>query len=214
MGSLFFKALIDTRLYPLTDRNVSGLSHAQQVIKLSEGGVTLVQLREKFLPSLAFYREVVVALQVARRLGVTVVINDRVDIALASKADGVHLGQDDLPADVARCLLGDGAIIGLSTHNREQALLAAKLPIDYIAIGPIFATGTKESSNTPVGLSGLLRVREAIGEMPLVAIGGITTVNSKQVLDAGADAVAVITDLWNPREQVIAQTTQLLHRQS
>lgn len=211
MSSIFLNALAGTRLYPLTDRCLSGLSHAEQVSHLSKGGALLVQLREKLLSPLEFYREAAAALRVARERGVKIIINDRVDIALALKADGVHLGQDDLPPEAARRLLGPEVIIGFSTHNFEQARLAAKLPIDYIAIGPIFATSTKQASESPAGLTGLQRVRQAVGKTPLVAIGGITSENSQDVIDAGADAIAVISDIWSSPGEVVAHTRRLLH---
>ncbi|MGI9068736.1 MAG: thiamine phosphate synthase [Pyrinomonadaceae bacterium] len=212
MSSLFLNNLANTRLYPLTDRRLSGLSHAEQVAHLSKGGATLVQLREKILSSFEFYREAAEAVCIARERRVKIIINDRVDIALALKADGVHLGQDDLPAEDARKLLGPEVIIGFSTHNLEQAFLSTKMPIDYIAIGPIFSTATKQSSEPPLGLDGLSQVRQAVPEIPLVAIGGITSQNSQAVLDAGADAIAVISDIWNVSGQVAAHTEILLHR--
>jgi len=158
--------------------------------------MTIVQLREKNLSPVEFYREAEQAIIVARRHGVKLIINDRVDIALALKADGVHLGQDDLPVEAARRILGNAVIIGLSTHNLEQAKQAARLPIDYLAIGPIFPTGTKESANPPVGLAGLAEVRRTAAGIPLVAIGGIDASNRNQVLAAGADALAMIRDIW------------------
>ncbi len=197
MSSIFLDALAKTRLYPITDRALSGLSHAEQVSQLSENGATLVQLREKTLSSLEFFREAAEALNLAHERGMKIIINDRVDIALALKADGVHLGQEDLPPQAARRLLGAAAIIGFSTHNLEQARLAAKLPVDYLAIGPIFATSTKQTSDSPVGIRGLQLVRHAVGRIPLVAIGGITSLNGQDVLDAGADAVAVISEIWS-----------------
>jgi thiamine-phosphate pyrophosphorylase len=211
MSSLFLNALANTRLYPITDRRLSGVSHAAQVSHLSKGGASLVQLREKTLSPFEFYREAAEAVCTARERRVKIIINDRVDIALALKADGVHLGQDDLPAEAARELLGPEVIIGFSTHNLEQALLSTKMPIDYIAIGPIFSTATKTSFEPVVGLDGLSQVRQAIGEIPLVAIGGITSQNSQSVLDAGADAIAVISDIWNASGQFAAQTESLLH---
>ena len=196
MSSNFLNALAGTRLYPLTDRALSGLSHAEQVLRLSKAGAKVVQLREKVLSPRDFYLEAEAALLVARARGIKVIINDRVDIAVALRADGVHLGQDDMPPEAARRLLGPDVIIGFSTHNLEQARHAAKLPVDYIALGPIFATSTKQSSNPPVGLSGLRDAREAIGAIPLVAIGGITFDNRDDVLGAGADATAIIRDIW------------------
>src|SRR5215211_841088 len=128
------------RVYPLTDVQLSGLSHAEQVRLLSLGGATLVQLREKQMLPKEFYEEARAAVAVAAQCGVQLIINDRVDVALAVGASGVHLGQDDLPPQAARKLLGDQAILGYSTHNIEQAIQASKLPIDYLAIGPIFST--------------------------------------------------------------------------
>jgi len=196
MSSNFVNALAGGRLYPLTDRSLSQFSHAEQVTRLADQGATLIQLREKLLHPFEFYQEAAAAMHVARDRNVKIVINDRVDIALALKADGVHLGQDDLPPEAARRLLGPQAIIGFSTHSPEQARLAANLPIDYIAIGPVFATSTKVASEPTLGSGGLRQVRLVVGRIPLVAIGGITSENSPDVIAAGADAVAMISDIW------------------
>jgi thiamine-phosphate pyrophosphorylase len=210
MSSNFLDALAGTRLYPLTDRSASGLSHADQLLQLSDSGASLVQLREKTASPLEFYAQADMALRIARERGLKVIINDRVDIALALKADGVHLGQDDLSPEAARRILGPEAIIGFSTHDTSQALAATQLPIDYIAIGPIFPTATKEQSNRPIGLEGLRLVRQALGTTPLVAIGGITFENSSSVLLAGADAVAVISDIWKPLGQANTRIKRFL----
>lgn len=183
------------RIYPITDARISQISHAEQVTLLSDAGATFVQLREKDLPVLDFYNDVKAALTVARQRDVTLIINDRADVALAAGAPGVHLGQDDLPPEAARNLLGDDAIVGFSTHNVAQAIAAAEFPVDYIAIGPIFETGTKANPDPVVGLDGLRAVRKAIGELSLVAIGGITIENAASVIEAGADSVAVISAL-------------------
>lgn len=182
-------------VYPITDTQISGISHAEQIVLLGDGGATFVQLREKKLPALDFYTQAKTALTVAGERGVRVIINDRVDVALAAGAAGVHLGQDDLPPEAARKLLGNTAIVGYSTHNVSQAIAAASLPIDYLAIGPIFETGTKPDPDPLVGLDGLRAVRKAIGDMRLVAIGGINETNAAAVIDAGADSVAVISAL-------------------
>jgi thiamine-phosphate pyrophosphorylase len=182
-------------VYPITDTEISGLSHADQVAILGEAGATFVQLREKNRQGIDFYNEARPALSIAGEKGVTLIINDRVDIALALGASGVHLGQDDLPPEAARNLLGDKAIIGYSTHNVDQAIAAANLPVDYIAIGPIFETGTKANPDPVVGLDGLRAVRNAIGDMQLVAIGGITAANAPAVIEAGANSVALISAL-------------------
>lgn len=199
-----------SRLYPITDTRISNLSHAQQVAQLSEGGAQLIQLREKHLAPRLFYREAEAAVQQARKSGVCLIINDRPDIALAVGAHGVHLGQDDLPPEAARALLGPDAIIGLSTHSVSQAQAAAKLPINYIAVGPIFATATKVNPEPTVGLDGLRRVRDVIGAIPVVAIGGITTENTAQVIAAGADAVAVVSALLAGPASISLNTRRFL----
>ncbi|HKO61421.1 MAG TPA: thiamine phosphate synthase [Pyrinomonadaceae bacterium] len=196
--NLFLKALDGTRVYPLTDRRISGLSHAQQVLELSYCGARIVQLREKELSTRDFYAEAADAISAARQHNVRIIINDRVDIAYALKADGVHLGQDDLPPAAARRILGAEAIIGLSTHNLEQIRVASSMPVDYVALGPIFPTPVKQSANQPVGPSGLRQGRELSGDTPLVAIGGITEADGPALLDAGAAALAIITDCWKP----------------
>jgi thiamine-phosphate pyrophosphorylase len=198
------------KLYPITDARLSGLSHAEQVRRLSAGGATFLQLREKHLAPREFYREAEEALRVARSLGMRLIINDRVDIALALRADGVHLGQDDLPPAAARKVLGDEAIIGFSTHNAEQASVAARLPVDYLAIGPIFPTVSKENPDPVVGLEGLRLVRELTGDIPLVAIGGIRLENIADVLAAGANSVAVINLLLNQPAEIESRTREIL----
>lgn len=210
MGSNFLAALAGSQLYPLTDRSLSRLSHNDQVLRLSAGGARLVQLRDKIATPAEFYEQAGEALLTARTSGLKIIINDRVDFALALKADGVHLGQDDLPPRAARQLLEPDAIIGFSTHNPEQAAAAAQMPIDYVAIGPIFATQSKEAGNLPVGLAGLRLVRRAVGEIPLVAIGGITLENMHSVLEAGADAVSVISNIWQPSSRAEERVRQFL----
>jgi len=182
------------KLYPITDTLISRLSHAQQVELLAAGGASLVQLREKRAEPRQFYEAALEAMSIARTLGVRIIINDRVDIAMAVKADGVHLGQDDLPPDRARSLLGGSRIIGYSTHSLEQALAADLAAVDYIAIGPIFQTFTTEKPNPVVGLDAVREVRRSISN-PLVAIGGITLETGSSVIEAGADSVAIISDL-------------------
>jgi thiamine-phosphate pyrophosphorylase len=200
------------RVYPITDVRLAGLSHAEQVRRLIDGGATLIQLREKDRPPKQFYPDALEALAVARYRGVRLIVNDRVDIALAVGADGVHLGQDDLPPAEARKLLGDDKIIGFSTHSIEQARRALEEPIDYIAIGPVFGTSTKENPDPTVGPETVIRVRQIIGpDIPLVAIGGIDITNLRSVLDAGADSAAVIGALFagpDPVEQSYRRLSQ------
>ena len=183
------------RLYPITDTRLSGLTHAEQVEQLAAGGATLVQLREKVAAPRDFYEAALEAMRVARALGVRLIINDRVDIAIAVGADGVHLGQDDLPPERARELVGAGRIVGYSTHNLEQALAADSTPVDYIAVGPVFRTRTKANPDPVVGPE-LIRELKARLTKPLVAIGGITLDTAPAVIAAGADSVAVIADLY------------------
>src|SRR6185503_74796 len=189
---------------------LAGLSHAQQVELLGLGGASLIQLREKRMPTLEFYEEAKAAVNVAERSGVRLIMNDRVDVALAAGAHGVHLGQDDLPAEAARKLLGATAIVGYSTHNVDQALEAVKLPIDYLAIGPIFPTTSKTDTFPVLGLDGLRAVRQAIGEFPLVAIGGITHANARAAIQAGADSVAVISALLADPKRITEMTRSLI----
>src|SRR3990172_4333495 len=200
------------RVYPITYARLAGISQAEQVLRLAEGGATLVQLREKNLSSREFFLDAEEALRVARRRGVKIIVNDRVDIALELNADGVHLGQDDLPPEAARRLLGDEAVIGFSTHNPEQAVIAAKLPVDYLAVGPIFSTYTKRNPDPPLGLEGLRTIRAAIGGIPLVAIGGITADNAAKVLAAGADGVAVIGGLLSSGADIKANLERIRRR--
>jgi thiamine-phosphate pyrophosphorylase len=206
------KRLTLPKLYALTDARLSGLAHEEQLRRLSEGGAALVQLREKHASPREFYREAEAASRVARERGVTMIVNDRADIALALKADGVHLGQDDLDPASARRLLGDDFIIGYSTHDLSQLEAASRLPIDYVAFGPVFPTRTKESPDPVVGLELLSRARAALDpSIPLVAIGGITRKNARAALDAGADSVAVVSALLSEPAEIARRTREFLN---
>lgn len=202
-------------LYAVTDRRLSGLSHAAQVARLCEGGARLVQLREKHLTPREFYADAAEALRVARAFGARLIVNDRADLALALGADGVHLGQDDMPPAAARSVLGARSLVGFSTHSVAQAAEAARLPVDYVAIGPVFDTSSKENPDPVVGLEGVRRVRAAVGgAVRLVAIGGVTRENAPSVLAAGADSVAVIGALVNTRDpaEITRRTREFLAR--
>lgn len=198
------------RVYPITDTQISGLSHAEQVARFAEGGATLVQLRDKHASALEFYEQAKAALEIANKRGVQLIINDRVDLALALGGIGVHLGQDDLPPEAARQLLGDDAIIGYSTHSLAQIQQAANLPVDYLAIGPIFPTTTKANPDPVVGLSGVRLAREAVGEKPLVGIGGVSRANAREVIEAGADSVALIRTLLTEPDRISEKLRFLL----
>ncbi len=199
-------------MYPITDAHLSGLSHAEQVGQFIDGGATLIQLRDKESASRDFFSEGKAALQIARARGVRLIINDRVDIALALRADGVHLGQTDIPVESARRLLGERAIIGLSTHNLLQVRLAAQTSADYIAFGPIFETSTKTNPDPVAGLDALRAVRAIITDFPLVAIGGITISNARQVWAAGADAVSSVAALLSDPVRIQHNLRQMLAR--
>ena len=199
-------------IYPITDRQISGLTHLEQARRLGDGGARLIQLREKMSSSREFFDAAVQTIEYANEHHVSIIINDRVDIAIAVNAAGVHLGQDDMSPDKARLLIGAKAIIGYSTHTLEQARHAATLPINYIAFGPVFATKTKVDPDAVVGLDGVRRVREAIGDIPLVAIGGIDIDNAEGVLSAGADSVAMISAIIADAKNITATLLDLKER--
>ena len=198
------------RVYPITDTNLSRLAHADQVERLIAGGATLIQLRDKHAAPRDFLQQAEAALKIARKHGVRLIINDRVDVALALKANGVHLGQTDIPAEAARDLLGESALIGVSTHNLAQAKLAARMPVDYVAFGPIFKTSTKENPDPIAGLEALRAVRAIIGDLPLVAIGGITLANAEEAWKAGADAISSIAALVSDAARIPESMRQML----
>ena len=197
------------RIYPITDTAVSGLSHMEQVQRLIDGGATLIQLRDKHAAPKDFVREAEAAMTVARRNQVRIIINDRVDVAMAVDAAGVHLGQSDMPVEAARALLGGQRIIGFSTHNIAQVEGAATLSVDYVAFGPIFETHTKREHEPLVGLNRLRVVKELLAE-PLVAIGGITEENMRSALAMGADSVAVISDLLKEPSKIAEKLKRML----
>jgi thiamine-phosphate pyrophosphorylase len=180
------------RIYPITDKILSGLSHAEQVARLIDGGATLIQIRDKQSSPRDLLADALAAKRIADQNKVKLIINDRVDIAMAIDAAGVHVGQSDLPANVARRLLNEDSIVGFSTHNLKQAELAVAASIDYLAFGPIFSTSSKVDPDPTVGLDLLSAATRVVHHVPLVAIGGITAENCRSVLAAGAASVAVI----------------------
>jgi len=184
------------RLYPILDTGaleMRGLALVETAAAMLEGGARILQIRHKGLWSGKVFEDAREVATLCRQAGAALIVNDRADIAKLLGA-GLHVGQDDLsPAD-ARALLGDGATIGYSSHHAAQLRDAAAEPVDYIALGPIFSTSSKQSPDPAVGIDELRRCR-ALVEKPLVGIGGITRENARAVFDAGADAVAVIADL-------------------
>jgi thiamine-phosphate pyrophosphorylase len=157
------------------------------------GGARFLQVRAKALGSGALLEVAAAIVALAREVGATVVVNDRADVAKLAGADGVHIGQEDLSPAAVRSLLGPSAIIGRSTHTASQLDNAAREPVDYVAIGPVFTTSTKTTGYDPVGLS-MVRLAAGIGR-PVVAIGGVTIASAASAIEAGATAVAVIGDL-------------------
>jgi thiamine-phosphate pyrophosphorylase len=198
---------IDYSLYLVTDRGLSrGRSNVEIVREAVAGGVTCVQLREKTCGTREFIEEARALLALLRPLGVPLIINDRVDVALAVGADGVHLGQQDMPIAEARRLGPPAWIIGVSAESLDDAIRAEREGADVIGVSPVFATPTKTDTAPPLGLEGLRAIRAAV-KVPLVGIGGIQLGNVRDVIRAGADGVAVVSAIVSadsPREAAAA----------
>jgi thiamine-phosphate pyrophosphorylase len=183
----------DYSLYLVTDAGLSrGRTHAQVVEAALRGGVTVVQYREKSGSTLKMVEEARVLRALCARHGVPFIVNDRIDVALAVDADGVHVGQDDMPAGLARKLIGKHKILGVSAGSPEEARAAEAEGADYIGASPIFATPTKPDAPRPMGIEGLRRLAEAVA-VPVVAIGGINVENASQMITAGAAGVAIVS---------------------
>lgn len=181
-------------LYVITDSSLSGEKTDAEVARLAyEGGAETVQLRMKNASGRSMLAQAREIRKIAYEMDRFFIVNDRVDIAMASGADGVHLGQDDMPLADARALMGDGAIIGISVSNVEEAIAAYEGGADYLGIGAIFTTSTKPDAGEGIGLDAILNIRKEVPDLPLVAIGGINKGNIKDVIRAGADAAAVVS---------------------
>jgi thiamine-phosphate pyrophosphorylase len=181
-------------LYIILDSQFTSKPFESLLECFAEAGAGWVQLREKKASSRAFFETAQTLVSLCRRYGLTAIINDRVDIALLTDADGVHLGQDDLPVEEARKILGPNKIVGYSTHNQKQALEAQQSTADYVAIGPVYPTASKQNPDPIVSLEELKAIRSQITK-PLVAIGGITAENAAGLYDLGIDSLAVIRDI-------------------
>jgi thiamine-phosphate pyrophosphorylase len=187
------KTGIDFGLYLVTDRVLSGGRPLEKIVRESvAGGVSMVQLREKNVGTREFLEQAFVLRQAASELGIPLIINDRVDIALACRADGVHLGQEDMHCAFARRIVGEDMIIGVSVSTADEALEAEADGADYLGVGPLYATATKPDALPATGLGVLRSIRRAV-RIPLVGIGGITDANAGAVISAGADGVAVVS---------------------
>lgn len=198
--------LVFPRLYVILDAVLLPQSVFSCAQLLAGSGVELLQYRDKQGSSRRLFEVSKELQQWARPLGITVVVNDRPDVAAVTGAGGVHLGQEDLPLEEARRIVGDSCLIGVSTHNQPQVLAADAAPAGYLAIGPVFPTATKENPDPVVGLEFVRQVRR-LTRKPLVAIGGITLENVRSVWEAGADCVAVARDVVcasNPGERAAA----------
>jgi thiamine-phosphate pyrophosphorylase len=192
-----------SRLYPIADASCFPDDRAlfQFVEQLLSAGVTLLQYRNKQGSPRQMLAQ---ALELRRLAGgrARLIMNDRADLCLAAGFDGVHIGQDDLPPEAARSIVGNRLWMGVSTHRAEQLRRADQTSANYLAIGPVFATSSKANPDPVVGLEGV-RAARALTRKPLVAIGGITRTNARSAIEAGADAVAVISDLLpDPRRAV------------
>lgn len=186
-------------LYLVTDRSLAlGRPLVSVVRDAVAGGVTCVQLREKHATSREFYDLARDLLAVTRPAGVPLIVNDRLDIALAAGADGVHVGQSDLPLDAVRRLVPPSFIVGVSAESTADAVQAASSGATYVAASPVFATPTKTDTAPALGLSGVSALRAALPpDCPLVAIGGIHLANAPSVLAAGADSLAIVSEIMS-----------------
>lgn len=181
------------RLYLVTDQSsLRGRTLTDVVLAAVQGGVTCVQLREKNLGTRDFVTLACAMKALLAPLGVPLVINDRLDVALACGAQGVHLGQSDMPVELARQLLPPEVFIGLSVESLDNVVRAAGQAVDYLGVSPIYATPTKTDTAAPWGLAGLRQVR-ALTALPLVAIGGVHVTNAAELLQAGANGLAVVS---------------------
>jgi thiamine-phosphate pyrophosphorylase len=184
---------IDYSLYLVTDRGLArGRSNLEIVRAAVDGGATVVQLREKDCSTREFIKQAVAIKDFLKAHRVPLIINDRLDVAQAVKADGVHLGQTDMPLEMAKGILGDSMIIGISAESVEDAITAEKGGADYLGVSPIYATPTKTDTAFPLGLAGLREIRKVV-KLPLVGIGGLNRGNSAEVIRSGADGVAVVS---------------------
>jgi thiamine-phosphate pyrophosphorylase len=187
----------DLSLYLVTDRSLSLNRPIEEVVESAvKGGVTMVQLREKEISSKEFYQLAVKLKQCLQPYRVPLIINDRLDIALAADADGLHIGQSDLPYPIARKLLGKDKIIGLSVENMEDTKEANNWDVDYIGISPVFNTPTKTDTAQALGLEGIQNIM-SISKHPSVGIGGINASNTKDIINAGANGIAIVSAIMS-----------------
>jgi thiamine-phosphate pyrophosphorylase len=198
-------------LYAIVDPLDTGRSPAAVAAAFLAGGARLLQLRWKAASARELLAAAVEIGKLARAAGALLIVNDRPDVAAAAGADGVHLGQDDVPVAVARRLLGPGALVGVSTHDLGQAEAAEQADADYVAVGPVYGTAAKADALAPRGLALVTAVRAAV-QRPVVAIGGITATTAPDVWAAGADSVAMIGGLVRAPDPAAAVRAVLARR--
>ena len=198
-------------IYPITDKNVAQkTSHFAILKELVRGGAQLVQIRDKSTPARELLHDLRRCVEFALKKEVTLIINDRCDLVLSSSAMGVHLGQEDLPPEAARAVLGREKIIGFSTHSIAQVQKSIRLPVQYIGFGPVYPPATKKDAYPMVGLRRLAQASE-ISSVPVVAIGGIGVKQIPEVLKAGASSAAVIASLMRA-ENLALQMQRFLEK--
>ncbi len=193
------KRLVLPRLYVILDAALLTAPETECAEKLAVAGVRLLQYRNKRASARELFECAKRLSSLLIPLGVTFVVNDRADVASAAEASGVHVGQEDLRAEAARSVIGAGKLLGVSTHNLDQFKDAAATCADYVAVGPVFSTLTKVNPDPVVGIEFLRRVRP-LTDKPIVAIGGITLERAAEAIQAGADSVAVISDILLARD--------------
>ena len=187
-------------VYLVTDENACRHHNLETVVsEAARAGTTIVQLREKKLDTRSFLDRALALKAIIEPFKIPLIINDRVDIALAANADGVHIGQSDMPYKAARKILGRDAVIGLSVETWEDVTTAQDLDVDYIGVSPVFSTPTKTDTKEPWGISGLEKIKKYSCH-PLVAIGGISSSNAARVIKAGADAIAVVCAICSAQD--------------
>lgn len=204
------KPEIDYTLYLVTDRDLMSTNTLEEAVEQAIlGGCTLVQLREKAASSMEFYTNACKVKAVTDRYNVPLIINDRVDIALAVDAAGVHAGQSDLPAAVLKKILPDGKIIGVSANTVEDAIKAAEDGADYIGVGALYSTSTKTDANV-ISKERLMEIRRAV-RLPMVGIGGINAGNAAELSDAGIEGIAVVSAIIAQKD-IAAAAANLIKR--
>jgi len=205
---------IDYSLYLVTDRSLSKGRTTFEIVEAAvKGGVTCVQLREKQCDTREFIDEALLIKDFLKLKRIPLIINDRLDVAQAVGADGVHLGQSDMPFSMAKKIVGDSMLIGISAESLDDAIQAEKEGADYIGVSPIFQTPTKTDTAPPLGLTGLQKIRETV-DIPLVGIGGLNKTNAQEVIEGGADGIAVVSAIVSADDPELAAKSlkEIIHK--